>query len=128
MHLDARGLSLSTSSADAAAAYDYVVAGYLTQRADTPSRITALLEADPDFALAHCMKGYFAMMAYKQATVPNAIESARKARSLAEAATPRERAHIAALAAWAEGDLDRTIALWESILREHPLDVVAFRL
>jgi tetratricopeptide (TPR) repeat protein len=128
MHLDARGLPISTDSAKAAAAYDYLITGYLTQRADTPARLTALLEADPDFALAHCMKGYFAMMAYKQATVPTAVEEARTAQSLAADATPRERTHIAALTAWADGELDRTIALWESILRTDPLDVVAFRL
>jgi tetratricopeptide (TPR) repeat protein len=68
------------------------------------------------------------MMAYKQATVSTALEAARKAQSLAADATPRERSHVAALTAWAEGELDRTIALWESILRTDPLDVVAFRL
>ncbi|MFZ1952711.1 MAG: tetratricopeptide repeat protein [Pseudolabrys sp.] len=128
MHLDARGLPLSTASAKAAAAYDHLIAGYLTQRADTPARLTALLEADPDFALAHCMKGYFAMLAFKQAVVPVAVQEARTAESLAAGATPRERTHIAALTAWAEGELDRTLALWESILRTHPHDVVAFRL
>lgn len=128
MHLDARGLPLSTASASAVRAYDHLVAGYLTQRADTPDRLTAVLEADPDFALAHCMKGYFAMMAYKQATVPNAVQAARTAQSLATGASPRERSHIAALTAWAEGELDRAIGLWESILRTHPLDAVAFRL
>ena len=128
MQFDARGLPISTASVKAAAAYDHLITGYLTQRADTPARLTALLEADPDFALAHCMKGYFAMLAYKQATVPAAVEAARTAQSLAADATPRERSHIAALTAWAEGELDRTIALWESILRTYPLDVVAFRL
>jgi hypothetical protein len=62
MHLDARGLPLSTASAEAAAAFDHLVTGYLTFRADTPARLTAVLEADPDFALAHCMQGYFAML------------------------------------------------------------------
>lgn len=57
MHLDARGLPISTASAKAGAAYDHLVTGYLTQRADTPARLTALLEADPNFALAHCMQG-----------------------------------------------------------------------
>jgi tetratricopeptide (TPR) repeat protein len=128
MHSDARGLTLSTASPAAAAAYDHLVTGYLTQRADTPARITALLEADPDFALAHCMQGYFAMMAYKQATVPTAVQAARTAQSHAAGATPRERSHVAALAAWADGDLDSAIAVWESILRAHPLDAVAFRL
>ena len=80
MHLDARGLPISTASAKAAAAFDHLIVGYLTQRADTPARLT-LLEADPDFALAHCMQGYFAMLAYKQATVPAAVEAARTAQS-----------------------------------------------
>jgi len=128
MHLDARGLAFSTASAKAAAAYDYLVTGYLTFRADTPARLDALLEADPEFALAHCMKGYFAMLAFKQAVVPVAAQAARMAQSLAAKATARERSHIAALTAWVEGELDRAIALWESILRIHPHDVVAFRL
>jgi tetratricopeptide (TPR) repeat protein len=87
-----------------------------------------VLEADPDFALAHCMQGYFAMLAFKQAVVPVALQAARTAQSLAAGATPRERSHIAALTAWSEGELDRAIALWESILAIHPHDVVAFRL
>jgi tetratricopeptide (TPR) repeat protein len=128
MHLDARGLPLSTASAKASAAFDHLVTGYLTYRADTPDRLKAVLEADPDFALAHCMKGYFAMLAFKQAVVPVAVEEARTALSLAADATPRERSHIAALTAWAEGELDRAIATWESILRVHPHDAVAFRL
>jgi tetratricopeptide (TPR) repeat protein len=128
MHLDARGLPISTASAKAAAAYDHLVTGYLTFRADTPDRLTTLLEADPNFALAHCMQSYFGMLAFKLAVVPVAVEAARAAQSLAAGATPRERNHIAAAIAWAEGELDRAIATWESILRDHPHDIVAFRL
>jgi len=128
MHLDIRGLPISTASASAAAAFDHLIKGYLTYRADTPDRLAALLEADADFALAHCMKGYFAMLAFKQAAVPVALEEARTAQSLAADATQRERDHIAALVAWADGELDRAIATWESILRAHPHDAVAFRL
>ena len=128
MHLDARGLPISVASAQAAAAFDHLVTGYITYRADTPVRLTALLEADPDCVLGHCMQGYFAMLAFKQAVVPVAVQAARTAQSLAGGATPRERSHITALTAWAEGELDRAIAVWESILRMHPHDVVAFRL
>ena len=128
MHLDNRGLPISTASAAAAAAYDHLVTGYLTYRADTPVRLDALLAADPDFALAHCMKGYFAMLGFKQAAVPVAVQEARTAQALAAGATARERSHVAALAAWSEGELDRAIGVWESILRTHPHDAVAFRL
>ena len=65
MQDDARGLPISTDSAEAAAAYDHLIVGYLSQRADTPDRLSALFDADPDFALAHCMKGYFAMLGFK---------------------------------------------------------------
>src|SRR5262249_26263993 len=125
MHLDARGLPLSIASAKAATAFDYLVTGYLTFRADTPARLTALLEADPGCVLAHCMQGYFAMLAFKQAVVPVAEQAARTAQSLAGGVTPRERSHVDALTAWAEGELDRAIAVWESILRVHPHDLVA---
>jgi tetratricopeptide (TPR) repeat protein len=126
--LDSRGLPLSTASAKAASAFDHLVIGYLTQRADTPARLDAVLEADPDFALAHCMKGYFAMLAFKRASVAVAIEEARTAQLLGEGATARERSHVAALTAWAEGEIDGALNVWESILRAHPHDVVAFRL
>ena len=128
MHLDARGLTVSTNSGKAAAAYDHLVAGYLTYRADTPGRLAVALEADPEFALLHCMQGYFAMLGFKQALVPLAAEAARTAQSLAAGVTPRERLHVAALTAWSGGDLDRAIAAWEEILRNDPHDAVAFRL
>lgn len=128
MQQDIRGLEISTGTAKAARAYDHLIAGYLAQRADTPERMAALLEADPDFALAHCMRGYFAMLAFKQATVSDALAEARTARELAEGATRREQMHAQALTHWANGELDRTLATWEAILRAHPHDIVAFRM
>jgi tetratricopeptide (TPR) repeat protein len=128
MYTDARGLPISAHSAQAVAAFDHLIVGYLTQRADAGARMTAVLEADPDFALAHCMNGYFGMLAFKQASVAGAVECADTARRLAEDATPRERQHVMALTAWAEGELDRALVCWEDILRQYPLDVVAFRL
>jgi tetratricopeptide (TPR) repeat protein len=127
MQHDIRGLELSTT-AEAARAYDHLIVGYLSQRADTGTRLDALLAADDEFALAHCMRGYFAMLGFKDAMVPTARDAARKARSLSDGATDRERRHIDALEAWADGDLDQTLAIWEALLRVHPLDVVAFRL
>lgn len=127
MTTDIRGLEISTTPAGAAA-YDHLILGYLTQRADTGDRLDAVLATDPDFALAHVMKGYFAMLAFKDAMVPAALEATRTARHLAVTATPRERLHVEALAAWAEGRHHAATATWEAILRDHPQDAVAFRL
>jgi tetratricopeptide (TPR) repeat protein len=128
MRKDAHGLSISTSSAEAAAAFDRTVAGYLKARLDTRDHLTRLLQADPEFALAYCLKGYLAMLLYKQAALPAAAEAARTARRLAAKATAREQMHVDALDAWVAGDLDRLLAIWEAILAEHPTDVLAFRL
>jgi tetratricopeptide (TPR) repeat protein len=128
MRKDAHGLSISTSSAEAAAAFDRTIAGYLKARLDTRDHLTGLLQADPEFALAYCLKGYLAMLLYKQAALPAAAEAARTARRLTAKATAREQMHVDALDAWVAGDLDRLLAIWEAILAEHPTDVLAFRL
>src|SRR3954471_3165125 len=105
MHRDIHGLPISTASAQAAAAFDRTVLGYLKYRADVAARLSDLLAADGEFALAHCLKGYFAMLSYKQANVPMAIDAAQTARRLGAGASPREQAHVAALEAWIAGDL-----------------------
>jgi hypothetical protein len=125
---DIHGLPISTASTEAAAAFDRTMMGYVKYRAETPDHLQATLAADPDFGLAHCLKGYFAMLSYKQANLPAAVEAARTAQRLTATATARERAHVAALDAWISGDLDRTLAVWEAILAEHPTDVLAVRL
>jgi hypothetical protein len=128
MFRDQHGLTISTSSMEAAAGFDRTVLAYLKYRADTPQHLARTLAADPQFGLAHCLTGYFAMLSYKLANVPVAAEAARTARAMTATATSRERAHVEALDAWVAGDLDRTLAIWDNIVIEHPLDVLAFRL
>jgi tetratricopeptide (TPR) repeat protein len=125
---DQHGLPLTTASPAAARAYDDTITGYLNYRADQAQRLKALLDADADFALAHCLKGYFAMLSYKAANLPAAMAAAATARRLAAGASPREQAHVAALEAWTAGELDRMLGIWDEILAEHPRDVLAFRL
>jgi tetratricopeptide (TPR) repeat protein len=125
---DQHGLPLSTSSIEAAVSFDRTILGYLKYRTDTPQHLARTIAADPDFGLAHCLAGYFAMLSYKLANVPLAAEEARTARSTTAKATARERAHVNALDAWIAGDLDRTLTIWDDIVTEHPTDVLAFRL
>src|SRR6185503_1786547 len=97
-----------------------VLTGYLKYRADAGERLADTLAADGEFALAHCLKGYFAMLSYKQENVAIAQNAAQNARRFGAKATPREQAHAAALETWIAGDLDRTLGIWEEILAEHP--------
>jgi len=125
---DLHGLTISTSSAEAGAAMERALSSFLKFRLDAREHLSRCLAADPEFGLAHCLKGYFAMLLYKQAGVAPAAQSARTARALAAKATAREQSHVEALEAWAAGDLDRTLAIWETILADHPTDALALRL
>jgi len=128
MYHDALGLPLATQSAAAARAFDHAVAGYLAYRADAMQRVTALLEADPDCGMAHVLKGYFGMLAFKQSALPIVRQAAADAAPLLSAATPREQSHLAALQAWLALEPDRAVAIWQQIVDDHPRDILAFRL
>lgn len=125
---DLHGLALSTSSPETARAFNHAVAGYLAYRADTPARLRRLIATDPEFAFAHLLKGYFLLLSFNIAHVPAARAALETAQRLSGGATARERAHIATLAHWVDGELDATLGGWEQILDEHPLDALAFRL
>jgi tetratricopeptide (TPR) repeat protein len=125
---DAQGLPVTAPSEAAVQAYDHAIDGYLRYRADGARRLAALLETAPDFALAHCLKGYFLMLSYRQDTLQAARDAAATAHRLVTGHTRREQAHVAALQAWTAGEPDRAAALWQHILDEHPHDILAFRL
>lgn len=128
MPRDCRGLTVTCASQAAAEAFDHAVAGYLTYRLDTAARLKACLELDPDFCLAHVLRGYLTLAAFNLAVVPVAREALGQAKRTAATTTTREQAHVAALEAWVDGRLDELLARWEAIVADDPTDVVAFRL
>jgi tetratricopeptide (TPR) repeat protein len=72
---DLHGLALSTSSAETARAFNHAVTGYLSYRADATTRLQQLIAADPEYAFAHLLKGYFLMLSFNAAHVPAAREA-----------------------------------------------------
>ena len=128
MHHDVRGLPITAASAAAVAAYDHALDAYIFYRADMQPRMETLFATDPECGMAHVLKGYMTMLAFKSALVPVAREAAETAGRLLTLATPREQAHQRALAAWTRDRADETVAIWRQIMDEHPLDVLAFRL
>src|SRR6185503_13371156 len=125
---DSHGLAVTTRSQDAADAFNRTLKAYIGYRVDMSDHLGATLKADPDFALAHCAKGYFMMLAYNAGMVQLAIDAHRNALRLAPSATRREQLHVKALGAWIGGHLEQMLDAWEEILREHPTDVLALRL
>jgi tetratricopeptide (TPR) repeat protein len=125
---DTYELPISTASAAAGDAFDRALNAFSGYDADVVERVQAVQQADPGFALGHCLMGYVMMLAYSQAAVPAAADACRVATQHAEAATPRERAHVRALELWIAGDLEGALRVWESILSASPRDVLALRL
>jgi tetratricopeptide (TPR) repeat protein len=128
MFKDSHGLPLTTDNPEASAALDRAITAYLKYRTDAGRHLGAALKADPSFAMAHVLKGYFGLLAYKQAMVGMVNQALADARAHSASVTPREKAHVEALAAWVEGDIERALVVWEGIIAAHPHDVLAFRL
>ena len=127
---DARGNPVTASGPLPVTLLDDAVEAYLGFRKDTGDRLKAVLTAEPDFVLAHCLRGYFMMLFGQRAMVSRAQRSLKAAQATARAtgATPRETAHVAALETWVEGDFAGTTACWEAIAAEHPRDILALKL
>ena len=127
---DARGNPVTASGPLPVTLLDDAVESYLGFRKDTGERLKVVLTAEPDCALAHCLRGYFMMLFGQRAMVSRAQRSLEAAQATARStgATSRETAHVAALATWVEGDFAGTTARWEAIAAEHPRDILALKL
>jgi tetratricopeptide (TPR) repeat protein len=125
-HRDRLGLELSAASGEAARAFDETVWAYVGFSREPGVPLKRALQADPAMPMALCLQGYFFHLmglpglAAKARTV---FESVSKAE-----ANPRERAHIAALGAWCDGELERTCEILDGILKDHPRDYLALKL
>lgn len=125
---DKRDLTLTAAGADAAQAFDHVMDGYLSMAPDTGDRLKGVFAADPDMAMAHCLKAYFMMLMAMGGLVPKAQQAAAKAQELAANASPREQLHARAAVLWTARNMDGAARVWEEILLDHPRDILAARL
>jgi tetratricopeptide (TPR) repeat protein len=128
MQQDVRGLDLTTPSPEAAKLYDEIVDDYFHYEMTVPKKLKALLEMDPQFGMAHCLRGYVLMMLMTNAILPKVHEAVAAARGFLKDGTRREQLHVDALEAWANGDVLAACACWDEILNAHPRDLLALRL
>jgi tetratricopeptide (TPR) repeat protein len=128
MKRDARGLELSTDSAEAAALFDRAVEHYLKYHLDTMNLVNDALIADPGFVMGHCLKGYLLVAGANPAHRSAVAACVAAAEAGAAVATRREQRHVKALAAWRRGALGEAFAAWRELLDADPTDLLAVRI
>jgi tetratricopeptide (TPR) repeat protein len=125
---DDRGLELSSQNTTAVAAYNQAVKSFLEYRTTAMPLAKRAVEADPQFCIAHCLRGYFFMAFGTFLVLDKARAALKDAQAMLENANTRERAHVEALRNWVEGNLVTANTCWERILFDHPHDLLALRL
>src|SRR5271165_7083091 len=126
MAKDQQGLTLAGSAASAQA-FDRALADYYALGGDPVGKLKQALARDPAFALgAVAIAGLFMIGGFR-GDHPEVSGALRAARSTIGKASARERLHLAAVEAWAEGRAAVATRAWESILTDHPTDALALR-
>lgn len=127
---DRRGLAVTAASPESVARLEATIAAYCIFSKDTGDRLKEALAGDKHLVMAHLLRGYFMLLLVKRELIPRAQQALGAAdAAMAEAgATPREKLHRRALAAWIARDQTGAIDILESILATYPRDIVALKL
>ncbi|WP_293575979.1 tetratricopeptide repeat protein [Phaeobacter sp.] len=128
MMQDIFGQDTSLKTAAALNEWNGVQMAVLAHSAAAPKHLGALLEAEPEFALAQAAKGMFVLLLGRAELLPTAQEAYAAAKRCEEGALPRERHYIAALEAWLNGRPTAAIAEMEAVLAAHPQDSLAMKM
>lgn len=128
MFRDKRGLEMTAASQAAVDSFDACIDEFLASGRDAALLLKRVSDVDPDMVMGQCLRGYFMRLPAMAHLAAQSFDALALAESLAGTATPRERKHVEALAAWCAGDIRRTLAVWEDILLDTPHDILALRL
>jgi tetratricopeptide (TPR) repeat protein len=124
---DQRDVLFSTNNRRSLARYETAVDllhGYFN---DPLAIIEEALTDDPAFVMGHCLRADMMVMAGEKAVLPALRDSVMAAEALAHTANDRERGHMAAARAWLEGDFQRAVDLYGTLLIDYPRDSLALQ-
>ena len=127
MAKDQQGLTLA-GAPESAAAFDLAIADYYGLTGDPVGILKQALARDPGFALGGVAIAALYMIGGFRGDHPEVVKALGAAEPTIRRASERERRHLAAASAWAEGKTSQAILGWETILVDHPTDALALRL
>jgi hypothetical protein len=128
MFRDCRGLEVTVAARSALDRFERATDLLHSYRLDPMAELKAALDEDPGFVMAYAMRGALLCTMTEKGVMPLVAEAVAAAGQHAAAATDRERRHIAAVAAWASGDLRRATEIWGRIVIDFPRDTLALQL
>ncbi|MEZ5419242.1 MAG: hypothetical protein R2708_18150 [Vicinamibacterales bacterium] len=118
------------SSADQGVRWDAVVRALCEHRRDTGDLLTAYLSATPADVPALCLRGFTQLFLGRDERRPEAAAAEAAARDAlgASGGTRRDRALLAALAAWREDRPAAAADAFDAMLADDPRDLLAIKL
>lgn len=122
---DQFGCAVSTSSPAAVTALDRAAWNLMTMSHDPVADVQEALAADPGLVMGHCLHAALQLLGTERQLLPGAKQAIAAAVANASHATDRERGHIAAVSAFAEGSMEGALGHWERVLTDHPEDALA---
>jgi tetratricopeptide (TPR) repeat protein len=125
---DKRGNPVSAATPDALAHYEQATDLFLAFSARAAEAAEAAVAADPGFVMGHCLKASLAAIANEKTFEPQARPAVEAAERLADDANRRERAHIAGLRAFIDGEWRKANAIYGELLIDHPRDTLALQI
>jgi tetratricopeptide (TPR) repeat protein len=124
---DKWGNPVSAASRDALARYEQAAEAFLGFSATAWELADAATEIDPGFVMGHCQKAGLRAVAMEKSFDPEVRPAIEAAERLAAHANERERAHIAALRAFVDGEWRDASRRYADLLIEHPRDTLALQ-
>ncbi len=124
---DIRDVPTSTGNAASLDGFERALRQFQGYAGNPVAAIDETLREDPGFVLGHILRADLHILATEKAALGEAARSLEAAEALASGATERERGHIAAIRTWLDGDFAAAAQGWESILLDHPRDILALQ-
>ncbi|MDR6451023.1 hypothetical protein FB547_1011137 [Variovorax beijingensis] len=126
LHADSFGNPLTLDDAASLPLVEDFVMGFVSTEARAVNLLALAGRDASPMVQAYCATLH--LFAESRDAAANARPFLTRARAASGRATPRERRYIAAIEAWAEGDIAKAIALHTEQAREYPRDLVSVKL
>ena len=118
-------LLISTDSSEAMTDCKAAQRGIVYRRSDAMASLTRARDSDPECAFTQALYGLMLSSARKASLAPQVSEALQLAKSHMSSASKREQHYVAALEAATIGNPLTAASIYESILAEHPTDLIA---